>query len=93
MMEPPGMRTCTCTWEIWTVKVTAAVGEFEAVLRAQVAEARRELAAAREVRDYPGIRSFGLRLRYLLEIAQEHRVQVPGDDTPGGAPTAETNGV
>lgn len=59
-----------------------AVGEFETVLRAQVADARRELAAARVARDYPGIKSFGLRLRYLLEIAEEHRVELPGDGSP-----------
>lgn len=53
------------------------MGEFEAVLRAQIAAARRELAAARETRDYPGIRSFGLRLRYLLDIAEEHGVELP----------------
>lgn len=60
--------------------VRAAAGDFEAVLRAQVAEARRELAVARGARDYPGIRSLGLRLRYLLEIAEENGVQVPSDD-------------
>lgn len=61
------------------------MGEFEAVLRAQVADARRELAAARRSRDYPGIKSFGLRLRYLLEIAEEHRVDVPEDSAPQAA--------
>jgi len=68
----------------WDGVVRAAVGEFEAVLRAQVADARRLLAAAREARDYAGIRSFGLRLRYLLEIAGEHQVQLPADDAPRG---------
>lgn len=53
------------------------MGEFETVLRAQVAAARRELAIARGARDYPGIRSCGLRLRYLLDIAEEHGVEVP----------------
>lgn len=64
--------------------VRAAVGEFEAVLRAQVADARRLLAVAREARDYAGIRSFGSRLRYLLEIAQEHQVEMPVDDASRG---------
>ena len=58
------------------------MGEFEAVLRAQVADARRELAAAREARDRDGIRSCGLRLRYLLDIAAEHGVELPGDRAP-----------
>jgi hypothetical protein len=60
--------------------VRSAVGEFEAVLREQVVAARRELAAARTARDYAGIKSFGLRLRYLLEIAQEHHVSLPEDE-------------
>jgi hypothetical protein len=58
------------------------VGEFEEALRAQVAQARRELAAARRERDYAGIKTFGLRLRYLLDIAAEHQVEVP-DATAG----------
>ena len=69
--------------------VGAVVGEFEAVLREQVAAARRELAVAREVRDYAGIRSFGLRLRYLEEIAEENRVELPaGDMWTGRSPWA-----
>lgn len=52
------------------------MGEFETVLRAQIAATRRELVVARGARDYPGIRSFGLRLRYLLDIAEEHGVEV-----------------
>jgi hypothetical protein len=71
------------------VTIEAAVGEFEAVLRAQVAEARGALAAARESRDYAGIRSYGLRLRYLLAIAEEHNVQVE-DESPGAAAAGET---
>ncbi|MBS2964271.1 hypothetical protein KGA66_14520 [Actinocrinis puniceicyclus] len=59
-----------------------ATGEFEAVLRAQVAEARHRLAAARADRDYAGIKSYGQRLRYLLDIAAEHQVELPGDDAP-----------
>lgn len=72
--------------------MAAVVGGFEAVLREQVAAARRELAAAREVRDYPGIRSCGLRLNYLLAIAEEHRVQLPEDDVPSGAPAGRDGG-
>lgn len=71
----------------------AAVGEFEAVLRAQVAQARRDLASARAGRDYAGIRSFGLRLRYLLAIAEEHRIEVPEDDAPGDGAASEIGGV
>lgn len=56
------------------------MGEFEAVLRAQIADARRALAAAREARDFAGIRSFGLRLHYLLELAEDHGVPLPQDD-------------
>jgi len=74
--------------------VRAAVGEFEAVLRAQVAAARRELAAAREAHDYAGIKSYGLRLRYLLEIAEEHGLTVPEDEEPDtGAGPASSDGV
>lgn len=62
------------------------MGEFEAVLRAQVADARRELAAARGARDYDGIKSFGLRLRYLLDIAEEHRVELLEDMAPEMTP-------
>ena len=61
----------------------AAVGEFQVVLREQVAAARRELVLARAARDYAGIRSCGLRLRYLLDIAAEHHVELPEGDTPG----------
>lgn len=61
------------------------MGEFQVVLREQVAAARRELAVARAARDYAGIRSCGLRLRYLLEIAEEHHVELPERDTPGEA--------
>jgi hypothetical protein len=67
------------------MRVRAAVGEFGATPRAQIADARRALAHAREARDYAGIRSFGLRLRYLLEIAGEHRVQLPPDEARGDA--------
>lgn len=68
------------------MRVTAAaVGEFEATLRAQIADAHRSLATARAARDYAGIRSFGLRLGYLLEIAEEQRVQLPPDGSPGSA--------
>lgn len=63
------------------------MGEFEAVLRTQIADARRALALAREARDYSGIRSFGLRLRYLLDIAEEHQVPVPQDEPHGDAAT------
>ena len=73
--------------------IEAAVGEFEAVLRAQIAEARRELKAARECRDYDGIRSHGLRLRYLLAIAEEHHVELPDEESPGAAAAGETGGV
>lgn len=65
--------------------VRAAVGEFEAVLRAQIADAGRALATAREARDYAGIRSVGLRLRYLLDIAEEHQVELPADDAVDSA--------
>lgn len=73
--------------------IEAAVGEFEAVLRAQVAQARHQLTAAREARDYDGIKSYGLRLRYLLAIAEEHHVQLPEDESPGAAAAGETGGV
>lgn len=73
--------------------IEAAEGEFEAVLREQVAQARRALAAAREARDYDGIKSYGLRLRYLLAIAEEHRVELPEDESPGAAAAGETGGV
>lgn len=68
------------------------MGEFEAVLRAQVAQARLDLVAARAARDYAGIRSFGLRLRYLLEIAEEHGVELPEPETPDGAAARESHG-
>jgi hypothetical protein len=67
-----------------TMKAETAVGEFSVVLRGQVAAARRALAAAREARDHAGIVSHGLRLRYLLQIAEEHGVDLPDGDTPGG---------
>jgi hypothetical protein len=68
------------------------VGEFEVALREQVVAASRELAAARAARDYAGIKSFGLRLRYLLEIAQEHHVQLPEDEQPDAPQAAADQG-
>lgn len=68
------------------------MGEFQVVLREQVAAARRELAAARAARDYTGIRSCGLRLRYLLDIAEEHHVELPEGDTPGEALRTDQGG-
>lgn len=72
--------------------VRAAVGEFEAVLRAQVTQARRDLAAVRASRDHAGIRSVGLRLRYLLKIAEEQQVEVPRDEGAGTARVATDQG-
>lgn len=75
-------------------RVRAAVGEFETVLRAQVADTRRGLAVAREARDYEGIKSCGLRLRYLLDIAEEHGVEVAEDPAPKpGVSRADEGGV
>lgn len=74
----------------WVVE--AAVEGFEAVLREQIAAARRELAAAREVCDYDGVRSYGLRLTYLLQIAEENRVELAEGDMPSEAPRAEQAG-
>ena len=62
------------------------VGEFASTLRAQITAARAELEAARAGRDFEGIRSCGLRLRYLLDIAEEHRIdpdQAGETDAPG----------
>jgi hypothetical protein len=73
--------------------VRAAAGEFEAVLRAQVVEARRELESARALRDYAGVKSFGLRLRYLLDIAAEHGVDVPENEAAESDAAGETGGV
>jgi hypothetical protein len=74
--------------------VRAAVGEFEAVLRAQIAETRRGLAAARAARDYEGIKTCGLRLRYLLDIAEEHGVEVSEAPAPKpGASRTDEGGV
>ena len=47
---------------------------FAGLLRAQIAATRSRLEAARAGRDYPGIRSVGLRLRYLLEMAQDRGI-------------------
>ena len=70
------------------------MGEFETVLRAQVADTRRGLMAARAARDYDAIRSYGLRLRYLLDIAEEHRVELPEDEAPAGkAALTDENGA
>jgi hypothetical protein len=62
------------------------VDSFEAVLRDQVADARRQLAAARQARDYDGIKSYGLRLQYLLEIAEEYRVALSEEPDSGAGP-------
>lgn len=69
------------------------MGEFENELRTQVGQARRELTAAREARDDAGIKSYGLRLRYLLQIAEEHHVELDQDESPGAAAANETGGV
>ncbi len=70
------------------------MGEFETVLRAQIADTRRGLTAARAARDYDAIRSYGLRLRYLLDIAEEHRVELPEDEAPPGTTVlTDENGV
>ena len=62
-----------------------AAGEFAAVLRAQITDARTELGQARESKDLEGIRSLGLRLRYLLEVAADN-----GIDTDDAAGTGST---
>jgi hypothetical protein len=58
----------------------------------QAAQTRRELARACQARDDAEITSIGLQLRYLLEIAEEHRVELPRDDQPGAPKTAATDG-
>jgi hypothetical protein len=59
------------------------VGEFAAVLRQQIVAARQELEAAREAGEPAGIKSYGLRLRYLLDVAEEHHIDVEHVDAPG----------
>jgi hypothetical protein len=60
----------------------AAVGEFADTLRAQIAEARAELAAARGTKDIDAITPPLLRLRYLLEVAEDNGVEAGEDETP-----------
>ncbi len=69
------------------------MGEFEAVLHAQVAEARRQLTAAREARDYAGVRAYGSRLRYLLDIAAEHRAELTPDEAAAQAAADQRDGA
>lgn len=52
------------------------VSEFETELRQQVAEAYRALQEA-QLEDEPGaIKAYGQRMRYLVEIAEEHGVDL-----------------
>jgi hypothetical protein len=60
----------------------AAVGEFADALRAQIAEARAELAVARATKDIDAITPPLLRLRYLLDVAAENGVEVGEVEAP-----------
>ena len=65
-----------------------AAGEFTAVLRAQIADARAQLDQAREAKDLEGVTSLGLRLRYLLGVAADSGVdpdETHGDGSGGRA--------
>ncbi|HET9169144.1 MAG TPA: hypothetical protein VFN97_06895, partial [Actinospica sp.] len=55
------------------------VGEFADVLRAQIAETREKLEAARAARDFETITPQVLRLRYLLDVAVENGIGVEED--------------
>ncbi len=66
-----------------------AVGEFASTLRAQITAARAQLEAARGGRDFEGVRSAGLRLRYLLEIAEEHLIDPDEAGTASAADAGE----
>lgn len=68
----------------------AAVGEFEDVLRAQVAEARATVQAARAARDFEALTPAVLRLRYLLAIAEDNGVEIGDQDAGGAAPPVAT---
>jgi len=65
------------------------VDTFAAVLRGQIATGRRDLERARGARDWAGVRSCGLRLRYLLDMAAEQRIAEDGPTMPDAACRAE----
>ena len=57
--------------------------QFAAVLRGQIAAGRADLERARGARDWAGVRSCGLRLRYLLDMAEQQQVAEDGPAMPG----------
>lgn len=59
----------------------AAVGDFADTLRAQIADARARLEAARVAKDIEAITAHLLRLRYLLDVAAENGVDAGDVDS------------
>jgi hypothetical protein len=72
----------------------ATAGEFEAALRAQIADAHARLDQARETKDYEAVTSLGLRLRYLREVAADSGIDLGGVDEaePGDGAAAGGEG-
>lgn len=69
----------------------AAVGEFADALRAQIAEARTLLEAARATKDIEAITPHLLRLRYLLDVAADSGIDAGGEDAAEPASLLETD--
>lgn len=67
------------------------MGEFADALRAQIAEARARLKAARTTEDIEAVTPHLLRLRYLLAVAAENGIEAAGEDSAGPCPPVETS--